>query len=95
MVLHSVGPKDMGEDEHRIGSGYNMWAGPLLGAIPLVAAYFQTEIKWVIAIGLAVIIAQIHEAGGRLYDLCIRLRRTNILISTAGQTETAPIIGRP
>jgi hypothetical protein len=80
MMLHSVGPETMGEDEHKIGKGYQTWLAPVYGAIPLAVAYFA-DTKWVVAAGFAVAIPLLHELGGRLHDLCIRLRRTNILIS--------------
>ncbi len=80
MVLHTVGPQSMGEDEHKIGRAYQTWLAPFLGAIPLAVAYFNLELKWVIAVSASLIILQLHEAGGRLHDLCIRLRRTNILL---------------
>jgi hypothetical protein len=80
MALLSVGPEDMAADEHKIGKGYQLWAAWLYPAIPIaVAAYGDT--KWVVATGFAVLIAQGSEAGGRLHDLCIRLRRTNILLN--------------
>lgn len=80
MTLHSVGPTTLGEDEHTIGRGYQRWLVLPLGAGPMVAAHYL-EIKWVVAIGFAVALPLLHEIGGRLYDLCIRLRRTNILFS--------------
>lgn len=79
MTLHTVGPADMGEDEHKIGAAYQTWMTLLLAAAPLATAYFF-DTKWVIAVGFAAALAQLHEAGGRLHDLCIRLRRTNIMI---------------
>jgi hypothetical protein len=87
MTLHTIGPTDMGEDEHKIGAAYQTWMGPFLVVAPLATAYFF-DTKWVIAVGFAVALAQLHEAGGRLHDLCIRLRRTNIMIRERFQTET-------
>jgi hypothetical protein len=80
MALHTVGPESMREDELRIGSQYKMWFGYLLSAVPLVAANYL-DLKWVVAIGFSVMLCQLHEAGGRLHDLCIRHRRTNILLA--------------
>ena len=80
-MLHTVAPENMSEDERVIGNGYKLGRGSLFGAIPVAFASFS-DAKWVIAIGLGVIIVMLWEAGGRLHDLCIRLRRTNILISS-------------
>lgn len=81
MTLHSVGPNNMVEDEHKIGEGYKLWVSPLLCALPMATASFASDIKWTIAVSAAVVIGLLHEAGGRLYDLCIRLRRTNLLLA--------------
>lgn len=81
MTLWSIGPKDMADDEQKIGSGYKPYLLLILPLIPLVIAEFSVDLKWVIAVGFAIIIAQLGEAGGRLYDLCIRLRRTNLLLA--------------
>jgi hypothetical protein len=70
----------MSEDEHVIGKGYQLGLNLLLMAAPLGVAYFS-DIKWVVATGFAVAFPMLNEIGGRLYDLCIRMRRTNILIS--------------
>lgn len=79
-MLHSVGPSTPSEDEQVIGAGYKIWLAPLMIAAPFVTAYFA-DTKWVVAVGFAVVISLSNEAGGRLHDLCIRLRRTNILLS--------------
>lgn len=86
MTLHTVGPESMLEDERTIGCGYQRNLLAVMAAIPLATAYFA-DIKWVIAVSAALLVAQGHEAGGRLHDLCIRLRRTNILLRD--------LIGRP
>ena len=75
-MLHRVGPQDMGEDEHVIGRGYVLGANSILFLIPLGVAYFA-DVKWVVAAGFAVALPMLNEVGGRLHDLCIRLRRTN------------------
>lgn len=80
MVLHTVGPASMGEDEHKIGNAYQTWMVLPLGIAPLLAAQYL-DIKWVVAIGFAVALPMLHEIGGRLHDLCIRLRRTNIMLA--------------
>lgn len=80
MTLHTVGPASTSEDERTIGRGYQTWLIPVYGAAPLVVAGFA-ETKWVIAAGFAALLPMLHEIGGRVHDLCIRLRRTNILLS--------------
>lgn len=91
MALYSVAPRDMQEDEHRIGSGYRLWVIPALVAIPLIVAYFIGDLKWVVAASACVAIIQLNEIGGRLYDLCIRARRTNLLLAAAiKNTEQTP-----
>lgn len=75
----TVGPETAGEDERVIGRAYQTWLTPLLVAIPIATAQFA-DVKWVVATSSAVVIALLHEAGGRLHDLCIRARRTNILL---------------
>jgi len=82
--LLTVAPETPADDERVIAAGYQRWLTPLLIALPLGTAYFA-EMKWVIAVGFAAILAIAHESGGRLYDLCIRLRRTNALL-TAGKS---------
>ena len=84
MTLHTVGPENMAEDERVIGKAYQVNLLPLMAAIPLAIAYFF-DLKWVVAVSAALIIAQGHEAGGRLHELCIRLRRTNSLIDDRRQ----------
>ena len=79
-MLHTVGPENMSEDEQVIGKGYRLGINAALGAIPVVVAYYF-DTKWVIASGFAVVFVMLNEVGARLHDLCIRLRRTNILIS--------------
>ncbi len=80
MVLRTVGPETMAEDEHKIGDGYQTWWSPILATLPLVVAYFG-DTKLVVAVSFSAVLFLLHEIGGRLHDLCIRLRRTNILIS--------------
>lgn len=79
MTLHTVGPADMAEDERRIGKGYQNRLVIILFMAPFIVAYFA-ETKWVVAAGFGAVLLLMHEAGGRLHDLCIRLRRTNILL---------------
>ncbi len=80
MTLHSVGPADMAEDEQVIGRGYKLNAAYILAVAPCAVAYWTADLKWTVAISAAIIIGQLHESGGRLYDMCIRLRRANLLL---------------
>ncbi|MGX5827156.1 hypothetical protein [Mesorhizobium sp. 43Arga] len=76
----------MADDEKVIGAGYQRWLAPVLVAIPLVAAYYL-DIKWVMAISAAILIFMALESGGRQHDLCIRLRRTNLLLAEKNRAE--------
>jgi hypothetical protein len=78
--LLTVAPETPADDERVIAAGYQRWITPLLVALPLGTAYFA-EMKWVIAVGFAALLVVAHENGGRLHDLCIRRRRTNVLLS--------------
>lgn len=79
MALLSIGPETMGDDEQKIGKAYQTWLLPiyLLGPVFAVQYLPVREVAFLCA-GLA--LANLHEVGGRLHDLCIRQRRTNILI---------------
>ena len=79
MTLHTVGPETMAEDEKRIGRAYQTWLAPIYFLAPLIAVQYL-ELKWVIALGIGAALVNLHEIGGWLHDLCIRLRRTNILL---------------
>ena len=79
MTLHTVGSETMAEDERKIGRAYQTWLAPVYFAAPVVAANY-VDMKWVVALGIGAALANLHEIGGRLHDLCIRLRRTNILL---------------
>jgi len=79
VTLHTIGPETPIDDERVIGRAYQTWLTPLLVAVPVVTAQFA-DIKWVVATSSAVVIALLHEAGGRLHDLCIRARRANVLL---------------
>jgi len=78
-MLHAVGPETMAGDEHVIGRGYQLGLNCVLGIVPIGVAYFA-EMKWAIAVGLTILLPMVNELGGRVHDLCIRLRRTNILV---------------
>lgn len=80
MTLHTVGPETMSEDEHRIGRAYQTWMTPVLLFAPAIAITYFEE-RYVIAASIGVALVMLHEMGGRLHDLCIRLRRTNILLN--------------
>jgi hypothetical protein len=79
MTLHTVGPTSMSEDEERIGKEYQIWLTPFLIFGPIVALQWLKP-QTVAFITAGVALALLHEAGGRLHDLCIRLRRTNLLL---------------
>lgn len=80
MTLHAVGPVDMTDDERKIGKGYVTWLPLVYGVVPFAIAAYVPDVKWLVAYGIAALTINAHEAGGRLHDLCIRLRRTNLLL---------------
>lgn len=89
MTLHTVGPENMGDDERSIGRAYQTWLFiPLMLGPAVAASFFPAEKVAFVCVGLA--LALLHEAGGRLHDLCIRLRRTNILLRERGSETRAP-----
>ena len=70
----------MAEDAIRIGKGYRSWGTGLLAALPVIVADFA-EVKWVVAAAAFSLGVALYEANGRLHELCIRARRTKILLS--------------
>jgi hypothetical protein len=76
------GPETMADDEKAIAKGYRTgyWLKVMFGGI-LVGAAYSEELKWVIVAGFIVLVYVCDEIASRLYDLCIRLRRTNELLS--------------
>ena len=79
MTLHSVAPETPQEDELKIGKGYQVWLNVILLAGPIIAFQFLS-FEYVVVGSIGVALLLLHEAGGRLYELCIRLRRTNVLL---------------
>jgi hypothetical protein len=77
----TFGPESPHDDELVIAKGYQPIIGPALAAVPICMAAYGLDLKWVITISLAILVMLLHEAGGRLHDLCIRLRRTNATLS--------------
>jgi hypothetical protein len=79
--LLSVGPESTSDDERVIAKGYTNYA-PHIGALILVALVHNFgSTKELIGAGLIVIVFIGLFIEGRLHDLCIRLRRTNILLA--------------
>ena len=80
--------KTMEEDEHKIADGYRhgqklIFAGSLI----MGAVVYWGELKHVVGAGAFLTFVALISAEGRLYDLCIRLRRTNELLK--GQSSKA------
>ena len=92
--LLSVAPEGMGEDEQVIAKHYKDWIVWVPPVVPLAAAHF-VEVKWVIALGVAAIAPALIAVEQRLYDLCIRVRRTNELLraTDADQREQLKNLG--
>jgi hypothetical protein len=77
--LLSVGPENVADDEGVIAGGYRLWFLLLPAIGPIAVAWFA-DTKWVLAVGFALVIGLIPHLDGRLHDLCIRVRRTNLLL---------------
>jgi hypothetical protein len=73
------------EDETEIRKGYTDWVLCLVPSVPLVVAASGAELKWIVGSGLSAAVFFLWLATGRLFDLCIRLRRTNIILSNLGE----------
>jgi hypothetical protein len=79
--LLSVSPKTMTEDEHTIAAGYRKgWQLTLAAAAPVAIVAYFWDVKWTIVVAAAVVIGTLNQAEGRLYDLCIRVKRANELL---------------
>jgi large subunit ribosomal protein L7/L12 len=69
---------DSFEDEQRINKHYQQFGFTAWSAIgPLFVAAYFLDLKWTVAGGIALILASLGIIEHRLYDLCIRARRTN------------------
>jgi len=78
-MLWSVGPVDMSEDEKKIGAGYRWHFAAIPAVIMLIAgAYLETA--QVVGLGFALSFYYLNDIASRLYDLCIRTRRTNLIL---------------
>jgi hypothetical protein len=78
--LLSVAPQNAIEDEHAIAEGYRAKGLYLFALAPFVVAIFF-DTKFVIAAGFFILIVATHDVLARLLDLCIRLRRANVLLA--------------
>ncbi len=73
--------RDMGDDEKMIDKGYRN--GQLILAIlavPPVALFYSGNEKIAFCWGFLVVVYLLNDMVNRLYDLCIRLSRTNELL---------------
>jgi hypothetical protein len=75
------GPEDMAADERTIAKGYEKTFGMLAVAIVgMAGAAWWGDIEVVIAAGVILLAYLLLQIEARLYDLCIRHRRTNALL---------------
>jgi hypothetical protein len=87
--LLSVSPKTMGEDEQTIGRGYKKQGSMIVGLMVLGAIGHFLDLKDVVAAGFLMVIGAMSFAEARLYDLCIRLKRSNHLqFDDAGEVQS-------
>jgi hypothetical protein len=85
--LLSIGPEAPSDDERVIATGYTSYAPHICALILLALVYNFGSTKELIAAGLVVMVFIGLFLEGRLHDLCIRLRRTHILLA---QNTTQP-----
>ena len=52
----------------------------LLILVLFVVAYYA-DTKWLLAVGIGLVLIMLNEIDAHLYDICIRLRRTNLILS--------------
>src|ERR1700710_1133924 len=78
--LLSVAPPTMHEDELTIARGYKNKVSAVAALIPLAALWFTHDPAVIAAVGFATVCGLISFSEARLYDLCIRLKRTNTLL---------------
>jgi hypothetical protein len=73
--------RDMNDDEKIVAKGYNQGQiiVLILAVIPGVALWYGDD-KAAAYLGFIVIVYLLNDAVGRLYDLTIRLSRTNELL---------------
>jgi hypothetical protein len=72
----------MREDEQAIAKGYR--AGRALSSVAILAVFgaaYYGDTQAVLAVGFGGLFVLVNDAGSRLYDLCIRLRRTNEILA--------------
>jgi hypothetical protein len=70
------------DDETFIARSYWQPIGVgLLILAPLGVAYYA-DTKWVLAVGIGVMLIMLNEIAARLYDICIRVQRTNLILSS-------------
>jgi hypothetical protein len=82
MVALFHGPETRKEDEEWIAKSYRQgWTFSSVGIAAMAAAAVYGETRIILAIGFAGLFLLINEIASRLYDLCIRLRRTNNILS--------------
>jgi len=76
----SVGPVSPYEDERAIAKGYASILPYIVPVTMLALAVYFGTLRELIGAGLLVVVSVGLAIEARLYDLCIRLRRTNILL---------------
>jgi hypothetical protein len=87
-------PETVREDEQAIAKGYRAgWALSSAAILAVVGAAYYGDTQTVLAVGFGGLFVSVNDAGSRLYDLCIRLRRTNQILSerTGQPRKTRPL----
>jgi hypothetical protein len=77
--LLSVSPTTMAEDEHAIAAGYKKQVGVTVFIVIAACLSAYLDLKYVVAFGFVLTFGALTFCEARLYDLCIRLKRSNHL----------------
>lgn len=70
-------------DEHKAEAarGYKTRFAEIATMLLLFGVAYYADTKWVVASGFTLLIYSVLAYDGRLHDLCVRLRRTNLLLA--------------
>ena len=78
--IRSSAVHEMADDEKKIGQGYRKWQSLVPAAI-IGLTWREGDTKDLIAVGLFLGFYYLDQIEARLFDLCVRIRRTNLLLS--------------
>ena len=68
-------------EEPRIIRAYSRWYYFIMPFVPLAIAVIIPDPKWMICAGITLILYTLYTLEAHLFDLCARLRRTNLILA--------------